>query len=407
LKIILYEYASGGGYAGQKLPTGILAEGFGMLRSIAADFKANGHEVTLLLDARLSKLNPPIEADCTVPVMYPEEPRKFLTCLAKINDSIYIIAPETGQILQTLVELAEKTGKTILNCKSKAITKVANKALLYDSLQENGFPIPKTLLLNTQDTWAQIKRALKQQINYPVVFKPIDGVGCSGLSVIEEEVQVRRAIAKIRAESKCSHYIAQEFVKGESASVSLLVTENKALAISLNKQNITMAGPEAFSSYNGGCIPFDHPYMLEAFELAEKVVESFHGLQGYVGVDLVLAQDKVYVVDVNPRLTTSCVGLRKVVNFNLAKAIENAVLEGVLPVNSENRGVACLLKVETPKPSIEAFNNSSYIDAVVSPAFPFEDNVKSCALLIGNGTNLDEATCVIEEAKKRLCNIIG
>jgi hypothetical protein len=47
------------------------------------------------------------------------------------------------------------------------------------------------------------------------------------------------------------------------------------------------------------------------------------------------------------------------------------------------------------------------MDAVVSPAFPFEDNAKSCALLIGNGTTLDEATCIIEEAKKRLCNIIG
>ena len=120
MKIILYEYASGGGYAGQQLPIGILAEGFGMLRSVATDFKANGHEVTILLDARLSKLNPPIDADCILPVMHPEEPEKFLTDLAKINDSIYIIAPETGQTLQTLVELAEKTGKTTLNCKSAA-----------------------------------------------------------------------------------------------------------------------------------------------------------------------------------------------------------------------------------------------------------------------------------------------
>ena len=101
-----------------------------------------------------------------------------------------------------------------------------------------------------------------------------------------------KAIAKIKAESKFSHFVAQEFVEGESVSVSLLATENKALAISLNKQNITMAGPEALSSYNGGCIPFDHPLKQEAFDLAEKVVESFHGLQGYVGVDLVLAQDK-------------------------------------------------------------------------------------------------------------------
>ena len=40
------------------------------------------------------------------------------------------------------------------------------------------------------------------------------------------------------------------------------------------------------------------------------MVESFSGLRGYVGVDVVLGQDKLYVVDVNPRLTTSYVGLR-------------------------------------------------------------------------------------------------
>ena len=407
MKIILYEYASGGGYAGRRLPIGILAEGFGMLRSVAADFKAIGYEINILLDARLSKLNPPIDADYILPVMHPEEPEKFLKDLAKINDSIYIIAPETGQTLQTLVELAEKTNKTTLNCKSAAIAKVADKALLYSNLRENGFPIPKTQLLNTSDTLAQIKQTIRQQLNYPVVFKPVDGAGCSGLSIIKEEGQMGKALTMIRDESKFSHFVVQEFVEGESVSVSLLAAKNKGLAISLNRQDTAMSGPEALSSYNGGCIPFNHPLKQEAFDLAERVVESFQGLQGYVGVDLVLAQDKPYVVDVNPRLTTSYVGLRKVVNFNLAEAIENAVLKGKLPVKPENRGAVFFMKTETPKPSKEAFKNSANSDAVVSPAFPLEDNAKSCALLIGYGTTLNEAMCAIEEAKKSLSNIIG
>ncbi len=156
-----------------------------------------------------------------------------------------------------------------------------------------------------------------------------------------------------------SYFIAQEFIEGESVSVSLLATKNKALAISLNRQNIAMTGPEAFSSYNGGCVPLDHPFKQEAFDLAEKVVKSIYGLWGYVGVDLVLALDMPYVVDVNPRLTTSYVGLRKVVNFNLAKAIENAVLKGNLPDRPENRGIACFLKTETPKPTMVTFKNIS------------------------------------------------
>ena len=138
MKVIVYEHVSGGGYAGQPIPPSVLSEGFGMLRCIVEDFKAAGHEVTVLLDARLSKLNPPIDADCIVPIFYPEEPEKFLNNIAKINDAIYIIAPETGQTLQSLVELAEKTGKTSLNCESQAIGKVADKAVLYEKLQKLG-----------------------------------------------------------------------------------------------------------------------------------------------------------------------------------------------------------------------------------------------------------------------------
>ncbi|MCL4429480.1 MAG: ATP-grasp domain-containing protein [Chloroflexi bacterium] len=406
MKVIVYEHASGGGYAGQHIPLGILAEGFGMLRSVVADFHAAGHEVTVLLDARLSKLNPPIDADCTLPIVYPQEPERFLSNLARINDATYIIAPETDQTLQSLVKIAEKTGKPSLNCKSAAIAKVADKALLYETLQKEGFPTPKTQLINTADTWAQVKQTVKRELSYPVVFKPVDGVGCGGLSIVKEEAQIEKAVTKAKAESKWTRFIAQEFIKGEPASVSIITATKKAMAVSLNRQNITIAEPNGVSSYNGGCVPFTHPLKQEAMDLAEKVVESFTGLQGYVGVDLVLTQDKPFVVDVNPRLTTSYVGLRKVAGFNVAEALMAAVLKGKLPNKPENRGVACFLKIETAKPALEAFQSAAKLDAVVSPLFPLEDQAQSCSLVIGNGDTLDEAKLRLEEAKKRLCNII-
>jgi predicted ATP-grasp superfamily ATP-dependent carboligase len=108
-----------------------------MMRTIVSDFKAAGHEVTVLLDGRLSKLKPPVAANCTVPVFYSKEPKKFLNNIAKINDAIYVIAPETGQALQSLAELVEKTGKVSLNCESSAIGKVSDKAVLYETLQKN------------------------------------------------------------------------------------------------------------------------------------------------------------------------------------------------------------------------------------------------------------------------------
>ena len=407
MRILVYEHISGGVYAGHPMSPSVLSEGFGMLRSIVSDFKSAGHEVTVLLDARLSKLNPPIVADCTIPVFCPQETEKLLGNAAKINDAVYIIAPETGQTLQSLVELVEHIGKVSLNCDARAIQKVANKTVLYETLKKNGLPTPNTLVLNVDGGLAEVKQIIRSKFSYPVVFKPMDGVSCCGLSIVKEDAQVEKAVARIKAESAGQHFIVQEFIDGEAASVSVLCTGGKALAISLNRQNVKVAMPEAVSSYEGGTVPFDHPLKQEALKVGEKVVESFPGLRGYVGVDLVLVNDKPFVVDVNSRLTTSYVGLCRVASFNVAEALVNAVLKRKLPTKQEINGFVYFSKVETPKPTVSAFEKAAQIREVVSPPFPLDDNDKACSLVAGQGESLDNARLRFEEAKNSLLNIIS
>jgi hypothetical protein len=406
MKIIVYEHVSGGGYAEQPIPTSVLAEGFGMLREIVTDFTAAGHEVTVLLDARIAKLHPPLDVFCILPIYFNKESERFLKNVATINDATYIIAPETGQTLQSLVELAEQTGKISLNCESKAIKTIADKAALYEDLQKKGFRAPKTLVLNRSDSLAQVKQAIKRELSYPVILKPIDGVGCGGLSIIKEEIHVNTAIEKVKAVSNATHFVVQQFIVGEAVSLSLLCNDKKAMALSLNRQSITLAEPNETSSYDGGCVPFNHPLEQEALSLAEKIVESFSGLWGYVGVDLVLAKDYPYIVDVNPRLTTSYVGLSKVANFNVAEALINSVINGQLPFKHENRGFACFSKIETHISSAIIFQKAAQSYNIISPPFPLGKKTKSYSLVIGEGESLDKAKLDLEEAKKNLLNNI-
>jgi predicted ATP-grasp superfamily ATP-dependent carboligase len=405
LRIIIYEQVSGGGYAQRLIPPSVLSEGFAMLRSVVSDLKDAGHEVTIFLDQRLSKLNPPINADCTIPILGSVEPEQFLNIVARINDAIYIIAPETGQTLQQLVTAAEQTGKISLNCESNAIAQAADKTILYQSLQKLEVA-PKTKILNIDISLAEAKRRIKEEFDYPLILKPADGVGCSGLSLLKEDAQIEKAITKIRAESPTKEFIVQQYVNGEPASVSLLSTGKKAVALSLNEQNVTLAEPNAISSYDGGTVPFEHPLREEAFSIAEKVVDSISGLRGYVGVDLILSQDKPFVVDVNPRLTTSYVGLGKVAGFNVGEALVNAVLKGKLPEKHENQGYVCFSKIETSKPTMTAFDKVANLDFVVSPPFPLNGNPETCSLLLSTGTSLQEATARLKQAKKRLFKII-
>jgi tyramine---L-glutamate ligase len=407
LKIIVYEHISGGGYAGKQISPSILSEGFGMLRTIVSDFKLAGHEVTVLLDHRLSTLNPPLNANSIVPVFNSEEPQKFLVRLAEINDAVYVIAPETGKILQSLVEIVEQTDKISLNCESSAIQKVADKTVLCEVLEKNGVATPKTMVFEINENLAEIQCSSKRELTYPLVFKPLDGTSCCALSIVKEGDQVNDAISKLKAESANQHFIVQEFIEGEAASVSLLCVKGEARAISLNQQNVEICTPDGISSYKGGVVPFDHRLEQEAFRVSEKAVECFPGLKGYVGVDLILNRDKPFVVDVNPRLTTSFVGLSQTAKFNVAEEIIKAVLKGKLHAPSENNGYVCFSKYETCKPTNNAFQKIAEMKDVVSPPFPLSDSQKACALISAYGDSLENANERLEEAKKHVLSIIN
>ena len=113
-----------------------------------------------------------------------------------------------------------------------------------------------------------------------MVFKPVDGVGCSGLSVVKQETQIHQAIAKIKRQSKSKRFVVQEFLTGESASVSLLATSKKAQALSLNKQTVNLAEPPETSSYDGGCVPFEHPLSRKFLLWQKKWLSCFRVCEG-------------------------------------------------------------------------------------------------------------------------------
>jgi predicted ATP-grasp superfamily ATP-dependent carboligase len=405
LKLLIYEHVSGGGFADKSIPLGILSEGFGMLRTLISDFKAAGHSVTTVLDSRLAVLNPPIEADCIVPVSSSREAEVAIQEISESADAAYIIAPESNQVLQSLVASIERAGVPSLNCRASAIGKVSDKAILHECVKKMGLPTPATIIVSALEDVAEIKQTISGRLKFPLIFKPVDGVGCGGLSVVRNENQVGSAVDKVIRESSSKYLIAQELIRGIAVSVSLISTGSEALPISLNKQNVSLMTPEAISTYQGGLVPFNSLLKREAFATAEATVRSFRGLRGYIGVDLVLTEKEPVIIEVNPRLTTSYVGMRKVVSFNPAQAMINAVLKRELPANNQSVGYAFFSKVETPKPTTEALQETYEMDAIVSPPFPVSCNGTAYALVLSYRATLKEAMSGFNEAKKRLLNI--
>lgn len=405
LKLLIYEHAAGGGFRDKTVSSSILSEGYGMLNTLITDFKAAGHHVTTLLDSRLAAFNPSLEADCIIPISSLSEAEATLKRVSESVDAVYVIAPESNQVLETLVEGVEQTGVLSLNCSADAIGSVSDKMVLYEFLKELGLPTPETIVFNALDDAAEIKQTLKRRLGFPLIFKPVDGAGCSRLSVVRNASQVADALIKTRRESSSRQVMAQELVEGVAASVSMISAGSEALPIALNKQNVTLRTPERHSSYDGGHVPLDNPLKKDAFAAAEKTVKSFGNLRGYVGVDLILTEKEPVVIEVNPRLTTSYVGVRDVVNFSIAQSMINAVLRRELPTNVQVVGSAVYSKVQTTEPTTEALKEIYKIKEVVTPPFPVFGTGEAHALIVAHGTTLNEAMSSFHEAKECLLSI--
>ena len=404
MNLLILEYVSGGGYADQKLSASILSEAYGMARSLISDCKAAGHNVSTLMDSRIKEFNPPNEADKIVSVSSPKELYAKLEELSGRVDAVYVIAPESGQVLAKLVETVEASGGTSLNCESDAIKRVSNKMTAYETLKRIGLKTPEAVLLDIDEKTENISSSIKE-LGYPMVFKPLDGVSCDGLSIVKDGGDVAGAVKKVARESLSKQFMAQKLVRGKAASACVISTGDKALSVTLNRQFVTLASPDENSGYYGGAVPFDHKLDEKALKAAEKAVEAVSGLKGYVGVDMILTDEEPVIMEVNPRLTVSYIGLRKAANFNPAEAIISAVIGRKLPSNIQNRGYTFFSKVQVP--SIPQMITETYrLKDVVSPPFPIEENT-AYALIAASSSSIRGAQSAFYRTKKRLLSLYG
>lgn len=143
-----------------------------------------------------------------------------------------------------------------------------------------------------------------------------------------------RAVATARAEGAPDDLTLGPFVDGVPVSVSFLVTARSAVALEPGHQEMQLAGEKY--EYRGGRMPLASAEMRHrAVRLARLAVESVDGLQGFVGVDLILGHDGPrlatatdHVLEINPRLTTSYLGLRQIHrSWNIAEQWLRACLE--------------------------------------------------------------------------------
>ncbi|NYZ14468.1 ATP-grasp domain-containing protein [Azospirillum sp. RWY-5-1] len=304
MRILLCEFVTGGGMpAEEPIPASFAREGELMLRALVDGLlEIPGTAVTVTRDGRLSPLPPPVRS---ITVDDPQRAWVLWEEEARSADAVWPVAPETGGALERLSRLVVNAGSRLLNSRPEAVAVAARKSATADALIAAGIPaVPAWPVDGLDDPPGR----------GPWVVKPDDGAGCLDTGLLRD----RSDWLRWRAGADRSGFVVQPFVEGVPASLSLLCRDGEATVLTVNRLFIKLRGSRFV--YRGGVVGGGAatPAMTE---LARAVAAALPGLFGYVGIDLVDTDRGPRVLEVNPRPTTSMVGLRRATGINVAAAV--------------------------------------------------------------------------------------
>jgi predicted ATP-grasp superfamily ATP-dependent carboligase len=309
MHVFLYEWITGGGLVNEagRLPASLLVEGSAMVTALAADFAAiNGATVTVLRDARLFDLALP---DCEIIEIHSAVDRQQeLQRLAAAADWTLIVAPEFDGILRSTVTAARNANGRLLNATDDFIALASDKHRTAERLRASGVPAPAGQILEADE------EKLPLDFAYPGVLKPRDGAGSQHTLLVSGPGDEPAPYPWQRR--------LERFCPGRAASVGVLCGDAGMFPLPPCWQHLS--ADERFT-YRGGSTIQEGHLAQRARSLALHALTALPPAHGYVGVDIVLGAapngGEDSVIEVNPRVTTSYVGLRAIVEQNLAESM--------------------------------------------------------------------------------------
>jgi tyramine---L-glutamate ligase len=315
MRILVHEYLTGGGLWSDDTEDPrdhpLLPEGRAMAEAVSEDLhRTAGVELLRLEDARLNgALRAPGEV---VTITSVAQEFDALAHWSPRVDGVLLIAPEHGGRLRERSQWVERHGGRLLSPDASFIELTTDKTRTAERLAAAGVAVPHALRLEADEP-------LPADFPLPAVLKPNDGVGSLETCLARSADEARSLRARYSGPRRLEAYCV-----GLPASVLALRGPRRSLLLPPCRQRMACDG---LFHYLGGAFPLAAELSQRACRLASAALAALPPTRGYVGVDLILGsapdgRDDV-VLEVNPRLTTSYVGLRRGTAFNLAAPMLN------------------------------------------------------------------------------------
>ena len=246
-------------------------------------------------------------------------------------DRTLVIAPEMDGILQSTLKWCRKHGIQTCNAGNEFVLRASDKMATAKALRRHDIPHPPTRLLSrAHQRWLDKinGKLFSQSGQEPIwVVKPRWGVGCDGI-VRTTSGKIPALCKRSRAFARSDDWVVQPWLPGRAVSrAAIFDNVGRPHWLPVTEQHLSITDTVR---YCGGVV--EPKLQNQMPELADMLARAARALgpecRGWIGFDFLFdechALQPLTLIEINPRLTTSFVGLCAAGAAELAGSIVSA-----------------------------------------------------------------------------------
>ncbi len=292
-----------------------------------------------------------------------------------------VVASLGGQTAINLAEPLAKRGVKIIGTDCEAIDKAENRDLFEKLLSKLGIPQPQGCAVTKIEDG--VKAASK--IGYPVLVRPSFVLGGRAMQIVADEAQLRHYLKTAVEIDEDRPVLVDKYVIGKEVEIDA-ICDGKDVFIPGIMELVERTGIHSGDSIS----------VYPSFSISKKVKKTILkyakqlglgiGIKGLYNIQFIVdSNEKVYIIEVNPRSSRTVPFLSKATGYSLA----DIATEVIMGKSLKQQGITTLYPEEKKrfyvKVPVFSFNKIKGLDAYLSP------EMKSTGEAIGYDDKLNRA----------------
>ncbi len=300
-----------------------------------------------------------------------------------------VIAQFGGQTPLNLAAELKKNGVNILGTTPETIDLAEDRDLFREMMDKLGIPMPQSgMAVNVDEAIA-----IAEEIGYPVMVRPSYVLGGRGMEVVHDEESLRVYMAAAVGVTPDRPILIDRFLNHATECEADAISDGENVFVPAVMEHIELAG---IHSGDSACIlpsmniPEKHVSTIK--EYTRKIAREMN-VRGLMNMQYAIENDKVYVLEANPRASRTVPLVSKVCNIRMVPLATDIITS---PLTGRKSPITDLKEKKIPhygvKEAVFPFNMFQEVDPVLGP------EMRSTGEVLGMAPTFGEAFLKAQEA---------